>query len=670
MMTAGQNPDALSIVAHALARGLRPDPQVLPAEWAAQHLILADGPKAGFKWDPAVTPYAVEILNCLASTSAHTRVTVHKSAQVGLTEAMIAWIGSVIDCTPAKAMVVFPTIQGAQDFNREKLQPTLDQTSVLTKKVSEAATRSKKSSTALSKRFPGGSLTLTGANSSADLRSKTIKYMVCDEIDDWPLDLDGQGDPMEMVDARQIAFHATGDYKKFEASTPTIKGISRIDAAFEEGDQRYWHCPCPHCGEFQVLEFGGPDNDYGLKFNSEWPYETHYICKFCGMEIEHHQKQKMVRSGKWVAAKPEPGRHPSFHIDAISSLVTTWDHVAEKFYKSKDDPKKLKGFITLWLGQAWEERGDAPDWGRLFSRREDYAPRTIPPGGLVFTCGCDVQGDGIYYEVVAWGRDKQTWSVDQGFLVGNTADPFDQVWLALDELYERRYGDAYGNFWPVDAFGIDSGFNTNQVYMWAAKHPRARAIKGDDGWQKAAISASPSKVDINWQGKRRKYGAQLWHVGTWGLKSELYANLRKEGARDGQEYDPPGYCHFAMFHDEAYFKQLTAEFLKETVIKGRTVKVWHASAPNHLHDCRIYNMAMAAHLGVDRMNVAEWDQVQHDRTEPLKAPQGDLIDRMGPKPQAEAKAKAVKSQPKPEPKRPSNGNAGWLGSRKGGWLNK
>ncbi|MEE3046645.1 MAG: terminase gpA endonuclease subunit [Pseudomonadota bacterium] len=669
-MTAGQNPDALSIVANALARGLRPDPQVLPAEWAEQHLILADGPKAGFKWDPAVTPYAVEILNCLSSTSPHTRVSVRKSAQVGLTEAMIAWLGTIVDTSPGKAMLVLPTISTAQDFNREKLGPTIEQTKPLNRKVRQAGSRSSQSSTALSKRFPGGSLTLTGANSTADLRSKTIKYLACDEIDEWPLDLDGQGDPMKMADARQISFHATGDYKKFEASTPTIKGQSRIDAAFDEGDQRYWNCPCPYCGAFQKLVFGGPDEPHGLKFNTNWPYSTHYVCIECGGVIEHYHKQQMLLAGEWVAEMPEPGRHPSFHIDAISSNLTTWDKMVEEFVKAKDDPGQLKAFVNLWLGQAWEERGDAPEWGRLFSRREDYAPRTIPPGGLVFTCGCDVQGDGVYYEVVAWGRDKQSWSIDQGFLVGNTADPHDQVWRELDDLYQRRYPDAYGNFWQVDAFAIDSGFNTNQVYMWAAKHPRARAIKGDDGWQKAAISASPSKVDINWQGKRRKYGAQLWHVGTWGLKSELYANLRKEGARDGQEYDPPGYCHFAMFHDEPYFKQLTAEFLKETVIKGRTVKVWHASAPNHLHDCRIYNMAMASHLGVDRMNVAEWDQVQHDRAEPPKAPQGDLIDRMGPKPQAEDKAKAAKSMEKQSAKRPLNDNAGWLGPRKGGWLNK
>lgn len=659
-----QSASALKLVAHAISVGLKPDPVVLPSEWAEEHLILADGPKAGFRWDRQTTPYAPGILDCLASTTAYTRVSVRKSAQVGLTELMIAWLGSIIDVTPAKAMLIMPTISTAQDFNREKLGPTIDQTKSLNRKVRQAASRSAQSSTALSKRFPGGSLILTGANSTADLRSKTVKYLCGDEIDEWPLDLDGQGDPMEMADARQISFHATGDYKKLEASTPTIKGQSRIDAAFEAGDQRYFHCPCPHCDTYQRLVFGGSDIDYGLKFNTEWPYEAHYICIECGVPIEHHQKRAMVQAGKWIAERPEPGRHPSFHIDALCSLLTTWDKLVEAFLKAKDDPVKLKAFVNLWLGQAWEERGDAPEWSRLFARRESYAPRTIPPGGLIFTCGCDVQGDGIYYEVVAWGRDRQSWSIDQGFMPGNTADPTDKVWSDLDDLIARRYPDAYGNYWPVDALAIDSGYNTNQVYMWASKHPNARAIKGMDGWQKAAISASPSKVDINWNGQRLKYGAMLWQVGTWGLKSELYANLRKQGARDGQELDPPGFCHFSEFHDEPYFKQLTSEFLKETNVKGRVIKVWHASGPNHLHDCRIYNMAMFEHLGGARLTAEEWDQIVSDRAEPAKGPQGDLIDRMSPT-ATEAKAKPAKER---EESPADDGAGGWIGPKNGGWL--
>ncbi|WP_165791812.1 phage terminase large subunit family protein [Thalassospira marina] len=664
--------EAARLIFAALARGIAPDEIVLPSQWARENLIVADGPLAGEKWSAELTPYATEILDCLAPDNGITRVSVRKSAQVGMTGAMIAWLATIMAVTPARAMLVFPTIAAVQEFNREKFSPSIEQTKALRNKVREAGTRSAQKSTALSKRFPGGSLVLTGANSASDLRSKTIKFMCCDEVDEWPLDLDKQGDPMDMVNARQIAFHATGDYKKFEGSTPTIKGISRIDNAFEEGDQRFYECPCPGCGHYQRLIFGGKDVKHGLKFNRAYPYNAYYICINCGCPIEHHQKRAMVQAGRWRATKAGDGRHPSFHIDALSSLVTTWDKVAEEFLNAKDDPNKLKAFTNLWLGEAWEEKGDAPDWQRLFVRRESYPARTIPVGGLVITVGCDVQTDGIYYEVVAWGRDRKSWSIDAGFLGGNTADPNDRVWLELDAIYARRYPDAYGNYWAADALAVDSGYNSNQVYLWTRSRPKARAIKGSGDRGKAAISAAPTKVEINFNGKRSKRGAELWHVGTWDLKATFYADLNKDGLRDGlgADSDPAGYCYFTELHDEQFFRQITAEYLKKGTKNGRTTLTWEASGPNHLLDCRIYNMAMASHLGVDRLTEYEWMALEKNRTAAPKVPQGDLLDRATPVAETET---VPSSRPVVEPESPpkagnDNISAGWLGQNTKGWL--
>ncbi|WP_073953758.1 terminase gpA endonuclease subunit [Thalassospira sp. TSL5-1] len=667
MMT-NKGETTLALITGALALGIAPDPVIKPSAWAIENLIVGDGPHAGSKWSSDLTPYAAPILDCLAAESPHTRVSVRKSAQVGLTVVGVAWIGSIVDKTPGTIMVIFPTISLAKDFNSEKLTPAIEQTPVLNRKVNQHRSRSAKASTARKKRFPGGSMLLTGANSPSELRSKTIKYLFCDEVDQWPLSLDGQGDPMKMANARQIAFHATGDYKKFETSTPTIKGISRIDNAFEEGDQRFWMCPCPHCGEKQRLVFGSEEIDYGLKFNDTWPYNAHYICKHCGGEIEHYQKKEMLAAGEFIATFPEPGRHPSFHIDALSSNITTWDNIAEEFLAVKDDPNELKTFVNLWLGEAWEERGDAPEWDRLYVRRETYGGRTIPPGGIILTGAADVQADGIYYEVKTWGRDKQSWSIDIGFLEGDTADPANPVWGKLDQVYDRRYPDAYGNTWQVDAFGVDSGFNSNTVYQWCRARPKAMALKGEDGWHKAAISSTPTKVDISIRGKRLRRGVELWHIGTWGLKAEMYANLRKDGMRDGAEFDPPGFMHYTeALHDERFFKQLTAEHIKSREVKGRTVKEWVATGPNHYHDCSIYNAALAVHKGVGVMTDNDWAKWEAVRCRAPLSQQGDLLAGMNGAPAAmledlaspdETTAPKAKPNQKRRPKRRGGGFVG------------
>lgn len=594
---------ALAIMAATLAAFFMPPSQLAPATWAAEHLIVADGPRAGMKWDPSLTPQLVPVLDALADGSPWNTVVLRKSAQIGATGIGIAWVGSIIALAPCKALVIFPTISAVQDYNREKLGPTINGTPELSRRVRDQTSRQAKGSTALAKVFPGGSVVLTGANSTVDLRSKTVKKQHRDEIDDWPMDLDGQGDPEAMADARLIAFHATGDYMVFKSSTPTIKGRSRIDQAFEKGDQRYWNVSCPHCGLEQKLEFGGEGVAHGLKFNRVPPHNAHYVCR-SGCVIEHHEKAAMVKGGRFIAENPE-GLYPSFHIDSLTSRLTTWDKIAEVFLDAKDNPTKLKAFVNLWLGQSWEERGEAPEWKLLLQRRETYPKGVLPVGALLITLTVDVQGNGLFYEVIGWGAEKQSWSIDAGFLPGDTADPDGLVWRMLTELYERRYPDAYGNSWQADATGVDAGFNTEAVKAWVRGRPRAFALKGMPGWYLPPLG-TPSKVDVTFDGKKRSRGALLWPVGTWPLKAEFYALLRKDPPYDGAEAYPSGFVHLGEHNDERYCRQLVAETLKDRESRGRVIKEWVPTGDNHFHDCRIYGMALFDHLGGNRFTADNW----------------------------------------------------------------
>lgn len=606
-----RHPSALALVAGALASILQPPYVTSPSAWAQKHLVVADGPRAGSRWDPSLTPLLVPVLDALAPGSPWNKVALRKSAQVGATGIGIAWMGAIIAMAPARAMVIFPTVTTVMDYNREKLTPTIQASPALRQRVREQNSRSARGSTALNKVFTGGSIVLTGANSSADLRSKTVKYQHRDEVDEWPLDLEGQGDPEVLADARFIAFHATGDYLAFISSTPTIKGRSRIDDAYEAGDQRNWYVKCPHCDHEQKMVFGGADVAHGLKFDRHPPYNAHYVC--CsgnGCVIDHTQKAAMIRGGRFVAENPQ-GLYPSFHVDALTSLLTTWDKIAEAFLAAKDNPSKLKAFVNTWLGQSWEERGEAPEWKLLLMRRETYPRGVLPVGALMLTLAVDVQGNGLFYEVVGWGADRQSWSLDVGFLEGDTADPEGAVWAELTRLSERRYPDAYGNSWPVDQIGVDAGFNTEAVKNWVRGRPKAKALKGMPGWYLPPLG-TPAKVDVTFRGKKRKRGALIWPVGTWSLKAEFYALLRKEPPTDGAEAYPSGFVHMADHNDERYCRQVVAETLKERESRGRIVKEWVATGDNHFHDCRIYNMALMIHLAGNWTD-DQWRQLAQQR---------------------------------------------------------
>ena len=622
---------AESVVGGAWSRGLRPDAAIPVSDWADKNRIIpAEASPYPGKWRTSFLPFLKEIMDCLSPSNPCRTVTLRKSAQVGGSECATNWIGYIIDVAPAPTLYVHPTVEAGKAWAREKLDATIEETPPMRRKVVAQKSREARGSTSLFKRFAGGFLIITGANSTAALRQKSIRNVIKDDWDDWPLDVDGQGDPDRMANARQIAYTAAGLDKALQVSTPTIKGASRVDAAYEKSDQREFYVPCPQCEHEQILRFKPKSIDPfrgGLKFEKTHPHNAYYVCEENGCVIEHHQKKTMLAGGRWIAAKPGEGRQPGFAINALYSPVTTWDTMAAAYMDAKDDPRQLKTFINLWLGEVWEERGEAPEWELISRRRErDWEMGSIPAGGLILTGFADVQKDGFFYEIVAHGRDRRTWVIDAGFIAGDTADTDDECWKELTALIRREYPNAYGRSFSVDRFGIDSGYNASQVYHWVRKEPKAIPCKGVAGWSAPALGA-PSKMDIRPSGKKAKYGVKVYPIGTWSLKSALYSDLRKESAHDGEETFPPGYCHFPADLSDEYFKQLTAEYLASRDRRDGTVEhIWKVSGENHFHDCRIGNLAMLDHprLLVRRWKEEKWDAIAADRETPPEDQQPDL----------------------------------------------
>jgi phage terminase large subunit GpA-like protein len=550
---------------------ISPPKKVLPAEWAAENLIVPDGPRANEKWDATLTPYVVEPLNNSGPDSPVNKEAIRKSAQTGFTVMAIAIVGSTIDTDPAGGiLLVQPTDGALADFIADKLNPAIEQSAALKAKVRPQVSRSGEGSTTYLKRYPGGSMALAIANSTADLRSKTKRKIIKDEASEYPADLDGQGSPHAMIEARYESFLDTGDWKEINISTPTVKGACYIDEQFNAGDQRYWHINCPGCGNKFPFRFGP-----NFKFNAEYPFQAHYIAPCCGVVIEAHEKKELVRGGEWIATAPAPGKFPSYHIDAMSSPFVPWDKIAERWIAAQSDPAKLKAFYNLTLGEAYEIKGDAPDHVRLMERREDYPKGRIPPRGLMLTAAADVQMNGIYVEIVAWAPNRESWVIYTDMLDGDTTNANAGAFLKLGELYDREWPDSYGGKRKVDGFAVDSGFRSHVVYHWCTSRHLAYAVDGRDGWHMPAIG-TPTVKDIDIDGRKLGY-AKLWPVGTWSLKGHWYEDLRREGKAAGHEVDPPGYCHFGTFLDEIYFKQVTAEYLAEIKSRGRMTKGMAAS---------------------------------------------------------------------------------------------
>jgi phage terminase large subunit GpA-like protein len=579
---------AAAIIAGAIASAFAPPPLISVSAWAEKNLVVPDGPRAGERIDFELTPYTREIIDQWADSSPVNRLAVKKSAQTGLTLGGIACIGYTVAIEPCRIMVVMPTDASLNDFNREKLQPVIEQTPGLKSRVRDQISRNATGSTAYVKRYPGGSCSLSIATSPADLRSKTVQKLIRDEASEYPLDLDGQGSPHDLAAARLMSFLASGNWKDFAISTPTVKGECRIDQEFEAGDKRYWFMKCPGCGEDFTFQRSG------FKFNPTAPYQAHYVTACCGTVVEYAQKNELMRAGRWVATAPDVIERRSYHIDALTAPFMPWDMIAERIIRSENDQVAQKAVDNLIFGIAHEPKIEVTNLGELLSRREDYRRGHIPDGALLLTIAADVQMRGIYIEVLAHGPDRQSWVIEADYLDGATSDVTSGAFLGLTGLYNRQWPDAHGNRWAADEFGVDAGFRSHVVYEWTRRHPGTKALQGRDGWHHAAL-ISARDVDVDYQGSKIRGGAKLRGVGTWPLKSSFYDYLSRAPAADGPKLAyPPGYCHFPTWLDEPYFLQLTSEHIDDSDVRGRPMRRWVQHRPdNHWLDCRVYNLALA-----------------------------------------------------------------------------
>ncbi len=549
-----------------------------------------------------------------------------KGAQIGGTECGNNWIGYVIDQAPGPMLSVSPSVEMAKRSSKQRIAPMIEESPVLRGKVKEARSRDS-GNTVLAKEFPGGVLVMTGANSAVGLRSMPARYLFLDEVDGYTSDVEGEGDPIALAEARTRNFRRK---KIFIVSTPKIAGTSQIEREYLASDQRRFFVPCPECEHFQTLKFKQ------LKWDKGKPRSARYICEECGESLGDEHKTRMLSRGEWRSTAEGDGRTVGFHLSSLYSPVgwQSWVEIAQRWEAVQGNTEELKGFVNTVLGETWQDRGDAPDHVRLMALRENYDRRRIPPQGLILVASADVQPNAIFVEVLAIARDRQSWVIEALALDGDTSDPERGAFARLTEVYETEWPDSFGGRRRVDAFGVDTGFRTNVAYVWVRNRPHAFALKGEDGWSRPAIG-TPSLQDVDLGGQKIKQGVALWTIGTWPLKSQFYSDLRKLRVAEGADIEPAGACHHGQFIDEPYFRQITSERLVDKLFKGRLRKQWEDEGrPNHWFDCHIYNLGLADYIGLSRFTPDEWARLAKMRgTPPVNVEPGASTPQTKPSPQ-------------------------------------
>jgi len=581
-----------------------PPPRLTVSQWADQHRKLSPEESAEpGQWDTSRAEFQRGIMDAVSDPLIE-EVVVMKSAQVGWTEIINNIAGYFIDQDPAPIMVMQPTLEMAEGWSTDRLAPMVRDSPRLAAKIADAKSRDS-GNKLLQKRFPGGQLVIVGANSPASLASRPMRVILADEVDRYPASAGVEGDPLTLAYKRTNNFW---NRRKLAGSTPTIAGSSRIEAKFDESDKRFFFVPCPHCDEHQVLKWEQVRWEK-TKSGAHRADTAHYVCEHNGCIWDDADRWAAVLKGEWRATEPFNGI-AGFHIwEAYSSWVKLSATVAA-FLLAKKTPETHKVWTNTALGLTWVEKGEAPDWQRLYERRsQELRLGEVPEWVARITVGTDVQRNRIEASIWGWGEGMRSVLIDHRVFMGDPAA--EEVWTELTAFLGEEWETPAGRRLRMTKLAIDTGdgHSTTQVYNWARKHPReVMAIKGVGKFDASQPVIGPTWVDVTVRGRKVQRGVQLYTIAVSVFKSETYSWLRLDQPLDGQPF-PNGYIFLPMGVDEEWLQQLVAEQLVTVKNKrtGFTRQEWQKTRPrNEAIDCRVYARAAAYALGLDRWSSVKW----------------------------------------------------------------
>jgi phage terminase large subunit GpA-like protein len=593
--------EAARVYREGWCAGLMPPAAMTVSEWADQHRILSGkGSAEKGPWRTARTPYLREPMDCLSPSHPMRRVVLMFGSQMGKTEVVLNWLGAIIHLWPGPTLLVQPTLDMAKRLNRQRLDPLLKETPVLTERVAPARSRDS-GNTMFLKEFQGGLFVLTGANSGSGLQSMPAAYLAADEVSSYPIEADDKGDPLENAETRTSTFPMG---KVLITSTPGTRGACRITEEFERrSDQRRLAAFMPCCGAHEVLRW----REHMVWDQAEG--EVWCQCPACGERVAQHHKATMLAGARWQATATGDGKTAGFHLPAWYAPAgwTTWEQIRDEFLRAKGDPLLLKGWVNKRAAESWEDEAVARiNAEGLMTRAaaDPYPTGTCPDGVLLLLAAVDVQDSWLEISVWGFGRGEESWLIWHQKIEGNPAE--DDVWQQVDTIRLTDWPRAAGGTMRIRQLAVDSGGHfTQEVYEFA----RARvkdgvvAVKGSNTRAAPALGKG-SKQDVNRRGRTAQGGVTLYMVGTDTLKRTIYARLKIQ-------QPGPGFVHFGQNATEEFLEGLTCERLVPRMVKGFQVLEWQkpGGARNEPLDTAVYALA-SLELVKRRYNRATmWDQL-------------------------------------------------------------
>lgn len=544
--------------------GWRVAPSLSVSQWAEQSLELPaaitnlPGPL-----DLDRTPYVREIVDSYTRSDVET-IVIQAGAQVAKTLIQQICLGYSIAHKPASSILVMPNEPDAKDFSKTRLLPLFFACDEIAAEIENP-----KLISLLSMKFRRCNLNIVGSNSPSRLASRPAANLYLDEVDKYADATNKEASAFHLATNRSRSF--PGRKKHLITSTPTVEE-GTIHQEFLNGDQRYYFIPCPHCGEFQKLDWMNVRWPESCRHNDgEWDLDqvkasAFYQCAKCRGRIDDDAKRAALVKGEWrPTAEGSPGVR-SYHLSGLYPIWAEWGSLAVEWLKKKRTLDGLRDFLNSVLGLAWKQRVESAEPDEVMARVEQYPTGTCPFEPLEIIITADRQDDGFWYVVRAHTEGDRSAKLEDGFV---------ETYAALLEVAKTEYRGPSGPLF-ITVRAIDSGDETDEVYEFCRKHGW-QPLKGDGKGQQTF----PSKFMPN------DACGRLLIIKTEFCKEALERKLRINS-------DDPGGWMLDAGTNRRYADHLTSEKkVKKRDRLGGEKEERIVTGANHLLDCEAYQIGVA-----------------------------------------------------------------------------
>ena len=447
-----------------------------------------------------LTPYLREPLQYVGDSRVKW-IGIFAPTQSGKSVFLQGAVADAIDQDPGPLLYLFPDERSGKKQLKEKIISMIEKSPFLAKHKTGRVHDISKDEVYLDNM----SISPGWAGSLGSMSSTSYKRVVLDEVRLMPLTTGSESNAIKFSGDRLTTYFDMGIGQGYMVSSPSTEG----DLLHQQLDipgttVLYWQVPCPHCGEYQELDFF-----VNMKWN-EKEETAKCLCRYCNGEFRDDNKKVSWNKGGVYAPKDAKIRQDGsliepfeiterlfFHWSSMESPFRRFHLIWSEYVQTKGKLHDYKNFWQCWLARFWVEDESRTSIVALRERREKYYKRDVDKRVKVITAGIDTQDHGFYVVVRGWGKGKFTCLIDQFNIkceieVSTESEIRD---LFIKNIFNTTYAKENGEKWKVAMTAIDTGgHKTTNIYNIATGFPGLILVKGRNNQSKTIVYSKENNL--------------------------------------------------------------------------------------------------------------------------------------------------------------------------------